>query len=118
MYWSFLRLLQQPWLGCLVDFLGTVWVRRLCLHLTGHLLHSSERTTLSCHPLIVGTPPSVFSSPFQSSFHIGFLQFCRFCVLVPQGGLSGCMIFFLVSILLLVSAIVRLTTNVLCMGMV
>src|SRR5882724_3757191 len=118
MCWSFLHLLQRSRLGRLVDFLGTVWVRGLCLHLTGHSLCSDERTTLSCHLLIVGTPPSAFSSPFRSSFHIGFSQFCRFCVLVCQGGLSGCTIFFLVSVLLLVFAIVLLTTNILCMGMV
>src|SRR5882724_3290940 len=118
MYWSVLRLMQLLWLGHLVDFLGTVWVCRLCLHLTGHSLRSGERTTPSCHLLIVGTPPSAFSSPFQSSFHIGFSQFCRFCVLVCRGGLSGCTIFFLVSILPFISAIVLLTTNILCMGMV
>src|SRR5882724_1697107 len=118
MCWSFLCLLQRLRLGHLADFLGTVWVRGLCLHLTGHSLHSDEWTTLSCHLLIVETPPSAFSSPFRSSFCIGFLQFCRFCVLVRRGGLLGCMIFFLVSILPLISAIVLLTTNILCMGKV
>jgi len=93
--------------SCLPRFsIGTL----VCCHWLGLMMHTSVQSIQSCHQLTAGNPPNVISLLFQSLTHMYSSQFCMLCGLACLGCLSLHMSFFLVCILLFVSAIVLLTT--------